>query len=79
MKSDEANQWKDAAREEKQNFDRHGVYVEISEDLLPSWNDHSKQASEVIDMMWVLKKMRDEKGDVLKYKARAVVCGNQQK
>eukprot|EP00965_Chrysotila_dentata_P001854 61227-Pleurochrysis_carterae.AAC.1 len=30
-------------------------------------------------MMWVLRKKRDEKGDLLKYKARAVVCGNQQK
>eukprot|EP00965_Chrysotila_dentata_P074521 2461434-Pleurochrysis_carterae.AAC.1 len=30
-------------------------------------------------MMWVLRKTKDEKGDLLKYKARAVVCGNQQK
>eukprot|EP00965_Chrysotila_dentata_P127230 4207356-Pleurochrysis_carterae.AAC.1 len=30
-------------------------------------------------MMWVLKKKRDEKGETLKYKARTVVCGNQQK
>eukprot|EP00965_Chrysotila_dentata_P141105 4663758-Pleurochrysis_carterae.AAC.1 len=62
-----------------QNFDRHGVYVEISEDQLPSWNAYSKRALEVIDMMWVLKKKRDEKGDVLKYKALAVVHSNQQK
>eukprot|EP00965_Chrysotila_dentata_P016375 541852-Pleurochrysis_carterae.AAC.1 len=34
MKSDEANKWKDAAREEMHNFDRHGVYVEVSEDQL---------------------------------------------
>eukprot|EP00965_Chrysotila_dentata_P007609 247819-Pleurochrysis_carterae.AAC.1 len=30
-------------------------------------------------MMWVLRKKRDEKGEILKYKTRAVVCGNQQK
>eukprot|EP00965_Chrysotila_dentata_P075129 2481937-Pleurochrysis_carterae.AAC.1 len=30
-------------------------------------------------MMWVLRKKRDENGEILKYKARAVVCGNQQK
>eukprot|EP00965_Chrysotila_dentata_P070916 2343828-Pleurochrysis_carterae.AAC.1 len=54
MKSDEANQWKDADRKEMQNFDRHGVYVEINEDQLPSWNAYSKRASEVIDIMWVL-------------------------
>eukprot|EP00965_Chrysotila_dentata_P011771 386215-Pleurochrysis_carterae.AAC.1 len=29
--------------------------------------------------MWVLRKKRDEKGEILKFKARAVVCGNQQK
>eukprot|EP00965_Chrysotila_dentata_P092526 3053502-Pleurochrysis_carterae.AAC.1 len=65
MKSDDANKWKDAAREEMQNFDRHGVYVEVSEDKLPSWNAHSKRASKVIDMMWVLRKKRDEKGEIL--------------
>eukprot|EP00965_Chrysotila_dentata_P088858 2933541-Pleurochrysis_carterae.AAC.1 len=62
-----------------QNFERHGVYIEISEDQLPAWNNHSKRAAEVIDTMWVLRKKKDEKGDLLKYKARAVVCGNQQK
>eukprot|EP00965_Chrysotila_dentata_P215211 6188633-Pleurochrysis_carterae.AAC.3 len=30
-------------------------------------------------MMWVLRKKKDDKGNLLKYKARAVVCGNQQK
>eukprot|EP00965_Chrysotila_dentata_P126670 4188857-Pleurochrysis_carterae.AAC.2 len=35
--------------------------------------ERSKRASEVIDMMWVLEKKRDEKGEVLKYKARAVM------
>eukprot|EP00965_Chrysotila_dentata_P226347 6195349-Pleurochrysis_carterae.AAC.1 len=76
MKGDEANQWRNAARTEMQNFERHGVYIEISEDRLPSWNNHSKQAAEA--MMWVLRKKKHEKGDLLKYKARAVVCGNQQ-
>eukprot|EP00965_Chrysotila_dentata_P042081 1396179-Pleurochrysis_carterae.AAC.1 len=79
MKSDEQHQWRDAARTEMHNFSRHGVYVEVSEDQLPSWNPSTKRAFEVIDMMWVLKKKRDEKGRLLKYKARAVVCGNQQK
>eukprot|EP00965_Chrysotila_dentata_P105038 3469911-Pleurochrysis_carterae.AAC.1 len=30
-------------------------------------------------MTWVLRKKRDEKGEILKYKARSVVCGNQEK
>eukprot|EP00965_Chrysotila_dentata_P072037 2379743-Pleurochrysis_carterae.AAC.1 len=73
------NHWRDAARAEMQNFERHGVYVEVSEDQLPSWNAYSKRASEVIDMTWVLRKEKDEKGKLLKYKARKVVCSNQQK
>eukprot|EP00965_Chrysotila_dentata_P092765 3062703-Pleurochrysis_carterae.AAC.1 len=52
MKSDEANNWRDAARSEMQNFERHGVYIEISEDQLPPWNASTKRAFEVIDMMW---------------------------
>eukprot|EP00965_Chrysotila_dentata_P003269 106165-Pleurochrysis_carterae.AAC.1 len=70
MRSDEANQWRDAARAEMRNFERHGVYVE-------TWNSTSRRASEVIDMMLVLRKKKDEKSDLLKYKARAV--GHQQK
>eukprot|EP00965_Chrysotila_dentata_P076563 2527966-Pleurochrysis_carterae.AAC.1 len=31
-----------------QNFERHGVYVEISEDQLPSWNNTTRRAHEVI-------------------------------
>eukprot|EP00965_Chrysotila_dentata_P091976 3036041-Pleurochrysis_carterae.AAC.3 len=80
VKSDEAHHWRDAdARSEMQNFERHGTYVEVSEDQLPSWNASTKRAYEVIKMMWVLRKKRDEKGEILKHKARAaVVCGNQQ-
>eukprot|EP00965_Chrysotila_dentata_P095546 3158010-Pleurochrysis_carterae.AAC.1 len=52
MRGDEANQWRDAARAEMQNFERHGVYVEVSEDQLQTRNSTSKRASEVIDMMW---------------------------
>eukprot|EP00965_Chrysotila_dentata_P026291 871852-Pleurochrysis_carterae.AAC.1 len=62
-----------------QNFEPHEVYVEVSEDQLPTWNRTSKRASEVFNMIRVLRKKKDEKGDLLKYKARAVVCGNQQK
>eukprot|EP00965_Chrysotila_dentata_P232422 6198963-Pleurochrysis_carterae.AAC.1 len=72
MRSEEAKHWRDAARAEMQNFERHGVYVEVSEDQLPSWNAYSKRASEVIDMIWVLRNKKDEKCELLKYKARAV-------
>eukprot|EP00965_Chrysotila_dentata_P046728 1551703-Pleurochrysis_carterae.AAC.1 len=72
MKSNEEHHWHDAARTEMHNFSRHGVYVKGSEDQLPSWNPSTKRAFKVIDMMWVLKTKRDEKGGLLKYKARAV-------
>eukprot|EP00965_Chrysotila_dentata_P247951 6208049-Pleurochrysis_carterae.AAC.5 len=36
MRSDEANQWRNAARAENQNFEQHGVYMEVSEDQLQS-------------------------------------------
>eukprot|EP00965_Chrysotila_dentata_P157143 5191913-Pleurochrysis_carterae.AAC.2 len=75
MKGDEANQRRDEAQAKMQNFERHGVYIEISEDQLPSWKNHSKRATEVIDMMWVLRKKKGEKGDLLKYKARAASAG----
>eukprot|EP00965_Chrysotila_dentata_P024693 818442-Pleurochrysis_carterae.AAC.1 len=61
MKGDDAHQWRDAARTEMQNFKRHGVYVEISEDQLPSWNNTTRRAHKVIDMMWVLRIKKDEK------------------
>eukprot|EP00965_Chrysotila_dentata_P081341 2686228-Pleurochrysis_carterae.AAC.1 len=79
MKGDDAHQWQDAARAEMQNFERHGVYVEVSEDQLPPWNNSTRRAHEVIDMMWVLRIKKTGTGDLLKYKARAVVYGNQQK
>eukprot|EP00965_Chrysotila_dentata_P010986 357517-Pleurochrysis_carterae.AAC.1 len=79
MKSDEANNWRDAAQSEMQNYQRHGVYIEVSEDQLPSWNASTKRAFEVVDMMWVLTSKRDKKEEILRYKARAVVFGNQQK
>eukprot|EP00965_Chrysotila_dentata_P050257 1665310-Pleurochrysis_carterae.AAC.1 len=58
MRNDEANQWCDAARAEMQNFERHGVYVEVSKYQLQTWNSTSRRASEVIDMLWVLRKER---------------------
>eukprot|EP00965_Chrysotila_dentata_P201798 6180759-Pleurochrysis_carterae.AAC.1 len=61
------------------NFERQGVYVEVSEDQLPSWNASTKRAYEVIEMMWALRKKRNEKGEIPTYKARTVLCGNQQK
>eukprot|EP00965_Chrysotila_dentata_P208408 6184667-Pleurochrysis_carterae.AAC.2 len=79
MNVDDAHPWQDAARAEMQNFEKHGVYVEVSEDQLPSWSNSTRRAHEVIEMMWVLRIKKDDNGSLLKYKARAVVCGKQQK
>eukprot|EP00965_Chrysotila_dentata_P134727 4456355-Pleurochrysis_carterae.AAC.2 len=55
MKGDDAHQWQNAEKAEMQNFERHGVYVEVSWDQLPSWTNSTRRADEVIDMMWVLR------------------------
>eukprot|EP00965_Chrysotila_dentata_P040770 1351844-Pleurochrysis_carterae.AAC.1 len=46
MKGDDAHQWQNAARAEMQNFERHGMYIEVSEDQLPSWNSSTRRAHE---------------------------------
>eukprot|EP00965_Chrysotila_dentata_P100786 3329511-Pleurochrysis_carterae.AAC.2 len=72
MKSDEEHHWRNAAQTEMHIFSGSGVYVEISEDQLSPWSPSTKRALEVINMMWVLQKKRDEKGGLLTYKARRV-------
>eukprot|EP00965_Chrysotila_dentata_P050340 1667728-Pleurochrysis_carterae.AAC.1 len=65
MRGDEPNQWRDAARAETQNFERHGVYVEAR------LRSHRYDVS--------AKEEKGREGRPSKYKARAVVCANQQK
>eukprot|EP00965_Chrysotila_dentata_P117045 3868295-Pleurochrysis_carterae.AAC.1 len=78
MQSKDKEAWREAAKVEIDNFDRHGVKADVPEDSLPTWNAQKGRASEVIDMLWVLKKKYSETGELIKFKARAVVCGNQQ-
>ena len=71
--------WREACEVEMANLERHGVYKPVPEDSLPSWNHTKQRASELVDMMWVLKKKYNEMRELLKYKARGTVRGDQGK
>ena len=58
------------------NFERHDIFEKVPEDSLPSWDPVKRRASELVDMMWVLKKKYDEMGKLLKYKARGTIRGD---
>ena len=55
----------------------HNIFTEVPEDSCPTWDPHRKRAMEVIDIMWALKKKYNELRELLKYKARAVIRGDQ--
>ena len=77
MSSAERAQWRAACEEEIANFEREGIFVPVPEDSLPTWDPVRKRASEVADLMWVLKKKYNELRQLLKYKARGVIRGDQ--
>jgi hypothetical protein len=70
--------WKAACAEEVASLQRQQIYVEVPEDSLPTWSNHTRSASEVVDMLWVLKKKYDELLRFIKAKARATVRGDQE-
>ena len=64
---------------EMSNLQNANVYVEVPEDSLPSWNPVRKVAPELVDMMWVLNKIKyNELLERVKLKARATVRGDQE-
>ena len=78
-KGGERQFWLDACDAEIDNLTRHHAYEEVPEDTLPTWNASRGAASEVINILWVLKKKYNELRELLKYKARAVLDGRHQK
>ena len=70
--------WREACEVEMANLERHGVYKPVAEDSLPSWDAKRQKSSELVDMMWVLKKKYNEMRELLKYKARGTVRGDQE-
>jgi hypothetical protein len=55
-----------------------GIYEEMPEDSCETWCPRKRRASEVVDMLWVLKKKYNELRELLKYKARATIRGDQE-
>ena len=79
MSGPERTFWRDACDEEMGNLKRNNVYIEVPEDSLPTWNPSTRRSTELVDMMWVLKKKFNELRELLKYKARATIRGDMEK
>ena len=61
-----------------ENLERHGAYLPVFEDTLSTWSPITRRATEVVNILWVLKKKYID-GLFEKYKARAVYDGRSQK
>ena len=62
--------WEDAMECEMQNLANFKAWTPVSENTLPGWN--GRFAPEVTECIWVLKRKRDGKNEISKYKARCV-------
>ena len=74
-------EWEKACDSEIQNLRRNGTIDEnqaIPEDSLPSWNPSKQRASQVVNILWVLR-VKYNDGKFEKFKARAVFDGRDQK
>ena len=78
MSGTERNFWQEACDAEIVNFENHHIFVPVPEDSLPTWNTVKNRASEVVDMMWVLKKKYNQLRELLKHKARGTIRGDQE-
>ena len=78
MAGTERQMWMKACEDEIASLERANIFERVREDSLPTWNAHSKRAAEVCEFLWVLKKKYDELGNLLKYKSRATIRGDQE-
>ena len=73
--------WEQACESEVQNLRRNGTIDEdksVPEDCLPSWDPTKRRASQVVNILWVLR-VKYNDGVFEKFKARAVFDGRDQK
>ena len=73
--------WERACDEEVQNLKRNGTFNDdesVLEDTLPTWDAARRTASQVVNILWVLR-VKYNDGNFEKYKARAVFDGRDQK
>ena len=78
MNGDDAACWGKACHEEMENLRRHEAAEPVLEDTLPTWSKIKGHASEVANLLWVLKK-KYVSGAFEKFKARLVYDGRMQK
>jgi hypothetical protein len=78
MKGPEAAKWDDAMGDEVGSLRRLQVFEEVPEDSCPTWDVAKGRATEVVDMLWVLKKKYNEMRELVKFKARATIRGDQE-
>ena len=74
-------QWEQACEDEISSLKQNGTIDEdqsVLEDTLPTWNPARKAASEVVNILWVLR-VKYVDGAFEKFKARAVFDGRRQK
>ena len=79
MKGADAHLWRDACKKEIESLQNHDVFRVVAEDSLPTWNPTRRTAYEVVNILWVLKRKLNELREVVRYKARAVFDGAEQK
>jgi hypothetical protein len=70
VRGNDSQQWYKAADAEYDNLERFGVFQLVAADKVPSDED-------IFDSMLVCKRKRGQNNDVLKFKVRCVLCGNQ--
>ncbi|KAL3907696.1 MAG: hypothetical protein SGPRY_010082, partial [Prymnesium sp.] len=78
MSGPEREEWEASNDREIDNLARHCAFEEVPEDTLPTWDARKRRASEVIGILWVLKKKYID-GAFERYKSRAVFDGAEQK
>src|SRR5262249_43475263 len=68
IKSDEAGEWKAAINEELQNMEDNKVWMKAGRPL--------PKGKRALPCKWVLKRKRNSRNEVERYKARLVILGN---
>ena len=78
MAGPERELWRAAMDEEMSALERKDIYEEVPEDSLPSWDAKRRRATELIDLMWVLKVKFNEFNERVRWKARSTFRGDQE-
>jgi hypothetical protein len=72
MRGGDKPKWDDACQDEIDNLKHFGAFEEWPESSVPGWSWVTKVARLVTECIWVLRRKRDSKNEISKYKARCV-------